>query len=163
MESRLPKELRQNLDKAQEEIAFLRLQSQRLTQEARPALKENALLRYELFKCQGDRSVLAFHLSGWRAELAGALALLSRLAPGEPPREVPLLQAFLELREAGWRLGVTVQALMGAEKVAQTALGERQVFNPERFLRMRLTGSPGTALERGGRKGRVSWGSSGSS
>lgn len=146
-ENRLLQELRQSLEKAQEEIAFLRSQNQRLTQEASPALKENAVLRYELFKCQTDRQVLEFHLSGLRAELAGALALLSRLAPGEPPKGTPLLQAFLELMEVGRRLGVVIEELGEAEETAKSSLAEPLAFSPERFLRLRLTGIL-VALER---------------
>lgn len=146
-EGRLLQELRQSLEKAQEEIAFLREQNQRLTQEAAPALKENAVLRYELFKCQTDRQVLEFHLTGLRAELAGALALLSRLAPGEPPKGIPLLQAFLELMEVGRRLGVVVEGLGEAEEMAASSLGKPLAFSPERFLHLRLTGIL-VALER---------------
>lgn len=140
-------ELKRKLEKAQEEIAFLRSQNHRLAQEAAPALKENAVLRYELFKCQTDRQVLEFHLSGLRAELGGALALLSRLAPGEPPKGMPLVQAFLDLMEVGRRLGVEVQALAEAEKEADALLAQHRAFSPERFLRQRLMGIL-AALER---------------
>ncbi|WP_051906191.1 hypothetical protein [Thermus tengchongensis] len=133
-------ELAAELAKAQEEIAFLKAQNTRLTQEAAPALKENAVLRYELFKCQSDRQVLEFHLSGLRAELGGALALLHRLAPGEPPRERPVLEAFLDLLEVGRRLGVEVEDLAPAEALAREALGEAWTFQAERFLALRLSG-----------------------
>lgn len=146
-ETQLLEELRQKLEQAQEEIAFLRSQNQRITQEAAPALKENAVLRYELFKCQSDRQVLEFHLAGLRAELGGTLALLSRLAPGEPPKGEPLLGAFLDLMEVGRRLGVEVQPLAEVEEAAKALLAERQVFSPQRFLRLRLMGIL-AALER---------------
>lgn len=137
---RMVEELRASLAKAQEEIAFLRSQNDRLSQEAAPALKENAVLRYELFKCQTDRQVLEFHLFGLRAELGGALALLARLAPGEPPKEQAVLQAFLDLMEVGRRLGVEVRELYEAETLAKRSLDGPQGFDPERFLRLRLVG-----------------------
>ncbi|WP_243026974.1 hypothetical protein [Thermus albus] len=139
------KELEAQLAKAKEEIALLRSQNHRLAEEAAPALKENAVLRYELFKCQSDRQVLEFHLSGLRAELGGALALLGRLAPGEPPKaserwEEALLLAFLEVLEAARRLGARVEGLYEAEVLALRLLGRPFHFDPERFLLARLAG-----------------------
>lgn len=134
-------ELVAELEKAQQEIAFLKTQNARLAQEAAPALKENAVLRYDLFKCQSDRQVLEFHLSGLRAELGGALALLHRLAPGEPPKEQPVLEAFLDLLEVGRRLGVEIVGdLANAEALAREALGKAWSFQEERFLLLRLSG-----------------------
>lgn len=132
-------ELRDALAKAREEIAFLRSQNARLSQEAAPALKENAVLHYELFKCQSDRQVLEFHLSGLRAELGGALALLSRWAPGEPPKGESILRAFLDLLEVGRSLGLRVEGLAEAEAQARAAL-EGYRFQPDRFWMARLAG-----------------------
>lgn len=135
--------LQAEIRRLQEEVAFLRAQNARLSQESAPALRENAVLRYELFKCQSDRQVLEFHLTGVRAELGGTLALLRRLAPGEPPAGEPILQAFLDLMEAGRRLGVDLSSLSEAEGEARAALeapGAPRPFQPERFLLLRLLG-----------------------
>jgi len=78
--------LRERVARLEADLELLRQKNAELAKEASPTPKENAVLRYELFKCQTDRQVLEFHLSGLRAELRGTLALLRRLAPGEPPR-----------------------------------------------------------------------------
>ncbi|GAB5602291.1 hypothetical protein FJNA_08160 [Thermus sp. FJN-A] len=138
--------LREAVARLEGEVALLREKNAQLAREAGPALKENAVLRYELFKCQQDRQVLEFHLSGLRSELRATLNLLRRWAPGEPPKEVPLLTALLELLEVGRRLGVEVQALEEAEEAARSHLGSWS-FHPERFLALRLAGLL-AALER---------------
>jgi hypothetical protein len=139
--------LRERVARLEADLELLRKKNAELAKEASPALKENAVLRYELFKCQTDRQVLEFHLSGLRAELRGTLALLRRLAPGEPPKGEPPLQALLELLEVGRRLGVPVEAFRKAEKAALSALGRPLAFQPERFLFLRLSGVL-AALER---------------
>lgn len=138
--------LKEEVARLREEVDLLKGQNARLAREASPALKENAVLRYELFKCQQDRQVLEFHLSGLRAELRGTLSLLQRYAPGEPPKGGPLLAALLDLLEVGRRLGLKVEAFHEAEEVARAAVGER-AFDPERFLTLRLSGLL-AALER---------------
>jgi len=75
------------------------------------------------------------------------LALLRRLAPGEPPKGEPSLQALLELLEVGRRLGVPVEAFRKSEEAALSALGRSLAFQPERFLFLRLSGVL-AALER---------------
>ncbi len=102
--------LRERVARLEADLELLCKENAELAKEASPALRENAVLRYELFKCQTDRQVLEFHLSGLRAELRGTLALLRRLAPGEPPKGEPPLEALLELLEVGRRLGVPVEA-----------------------------------------------------
>lgn len=139
--------LREKVAQLEADLELLRQKNAELVREASPALKENAVLRYELFKCQTDRQVLEFHLSGLRAELRGALALLRRLAPGEPPKGEPPLEALLDLLEVGRRLGVPLEAFRRAEEGALSALGGPRAFRPERFLLLRLAGVL-AALER---------------
>ncbi|MER3480307.1 MAG: hypothetical protein C4327_07440 [Meiothermus sp.] len=132
------------------ELAFCRQQNERIAREAAPALRENAVLRYQLAKCQADRQVLEFHVQGSRAEAMAALNLLKRLSPSTEARLDPLEAILLFAHEAK-ALGIFPPPLQAWEARAQALWQERHsqpwAFDPWRWIALRA-GSLLQALER---------------
>jgi chromosome segregation ATPase len=119
------------------ELEFCRKQNERIVHDAAPALKENAVLRYQLFKCQSDRQVLEFHVQGSRAEAMAALNLLRRLSPSAEA-SADLLEATLFFTQEAEVLGVFPPPLQALEARAQALWQERHsrpwAFDPWRWL-----------------------------
>lgn len=82
------------------DLDLFRRQNERLVRDGGRDHQENAVLRYQLAKCQNDRQVLEWHLGGLRAELRLALGPLS---------------SFAALAEDGGATGVEAALLLAAE------------------------------------------------
>lgn len=144
-------ELETRLAELQSELEFYRKQNQRIVQDAAPALRENAVLRYQLYKCQSDRQVLEFHVQGSRAEAMAALNLLKRLSPAAETSVDPLEAVLCFAHEARALVAFHVQQASGRETVilqalearAQTLWQEHHVqpwtFDPWRWLALRAS------------------------
>ncbi|MCL6527906.1 MAG: hypothetical protein K6T57_13635 [Thermaceae bacterium] len=137
-------ELEAQVQQLQEDLEFYRKQNERIVHDASPAISENAVLRYELYKCQSDRKILEFHISGARAEARAALNLLGQLAPAHVPQGQILLEAVLFLIHEVRGLGLDSGSLPPLEKEAQEAWTQTQGapwhFSPERWLALRVGG-----------------------
>ncbi|MER3483347.1 MAG: hypothetical protein C4332_09585 [Meiothermus sp.] len=137
-------ELEARVRELEADLALYRRQNERIVHDASPAIRENAVLRYELHKCQSDRQVLEFHISGARAEARAALNLLSRLAPREVARGLALLEAVLFLVTEARALGLDSTVLQPLEDEAQTAWNRNKGapwrFAAERWLALRVGG-----------------------
>lgn len=122
----------------EQDLAFCEKQNHRLVQDAGPALQENAVLRYQLYKCESDRQVLEFHVQGSRAEAGAALNLLHRLAPPGAAEQMEPLEATLLFLYQARTLGVWREALEPLEEQArslwQAEHGEPWRFEGERWL-----------------------------
>ncbi|MCS7058487.1 MAG: hypothetical protein NZ849_10480 [Meiothermus sp.] len=126
----------------EQDLAFCEAQNRRLVQDASPALRENAVLRYQLFKCESDRQVLEFHIQGSRAEARAALNLLHRLAPPGAPEQVEPLEALLIILHQARSLEAWSETLAALEAKAQALWlaqhGSPWRFEPRRWLGLSL-------------------------
>jgi hypothetical protein len=129
--------LEARLAELESDLEFCRKQNERIVHDAAPALKENAVLRYQLFKCQSDRQVLEFHVQGSRAEAMAALNLLRRLSPTAEASADPL-EAILSFAHEAKVLGAFPPPLPALEARAQALWQERHsqawAFDPWRWL-----------------------------
>lgn len=142
--------LEARLEELEGDLELYRKQNQRIVQEAGPALQENAVLRYLLFKCQSDRQVLEFHVQGSRAEALAALNLLRQLSPALEAG-TDLLEATLYLAHEARALGVLPAPIPALEARAQVLWQAQHAqpwaFDPGRWLALRAS-SLLKALER---------------
>lgn len=142
--------LEARLAELESDLEFCRKQNERIVHDAAPALKENAVLRYQLFKCQSDRQVLEFHVQGSRAEAMAALNLLRRLSPIAEASTDPL-EAILFFTQEAKALRVFPPPLQALEARAQALWQERHsqawAFDPWRWLALHAS-SLLRALER---------------
>ncbi|WP_018466027.1 hypothetical protein [Calidithermus timidus] len=124
------------------DLEFYREQNKRIARDAAPALKENAVLRYQLYKCQSDRQVLEFHVQGSRAEALAALNLLRRLSPSAEA-STDLLEATLYFVYEARAVGTPPGRLEALEARAQALWQERHsqtwAFDPWRWLSLRAS------------------------
>lgn len=136
--------LRASVARLEADLDFYRKQNERIAHDAAPVLRENAVLRYELYKCQSNRQVLEFHVQGSRAEANAALALLNRLAPRAVPVGEALLEAVLLLVAEARALGMARLELEGLEAKAQALWKESKgtcwSFDGSRWLALRVGG-----------------------
>lgn len=135
--------LEAHLAELESELEFYRKQNERIVHDAAPALRENAVLRYQLFKCHNDRQVLEFHVQGSRAEAMAALNLLRRFSPGgvEGLSKADLLEATLFFVYEAKAVGIAVSRLEALGRWAEALWRERRLqdwaFDPERWLALR--------------------------
>jgi hypothetical protein len=93
--------LNKRVQELQDDLAFLRSKHEALLAEGETPRQENAVLRYDLQKCQRDRQVLDWHLNATRGELRLTLALLREYDANPDARGRALLeQAALLAHEA---------------------------------------------------------------
>ncbi|HEU4742626.1 MAG TPA: hypothetical protein VFS50_13615 [Meiothermus sp.] len=130
-------ELEAHVQRLREDLEFYRKQNERIAHDAAPAIKENAVLRYQLAKCQSDRQILEFHIQGSRAEALAALNLLRRLSPSAEA-SADLLEATLFFTYEAKLLKVFSPLISSLEAHAQFLWQQRHgqpwSFDAERWL-----------------------------
>lgn len=118
-------ELREQLSELRRDLAMVRDKYDRLVAEGDTPRRENAVLRYELQKCQRDRQVLEWHLTGTRSELQLALALLRKLQAVDAAED-SLAGQTLRFCAQARLLGFDGEALQSLEAAARRVWQQQQ-------------------------------------
>lgn len=111
--------LRARVAELEAQLSFVSEKQRQLAEQEGVPLHENAVLRYDLQKCQRDRQVLEWHLGGCRGELKLTLRLLRRLDSEGAGTETALVASVLGFVADVRAHGLAPPGLAGLEAQAQ--------------------------------------------
>ncbi|MEJ2288584.1 MAG: hypothetical protein P8Y02_08050 [Deinococcales bacterium] len=117
--------LERQVGQLQEDLTFLRSKHEVLLAEGETPRQENAVLRYDLQKCQRDRQVLDWHLGATRGELRLTLALLRAYDATPDARGRALLQQAALLAHEARLVRPGAPAVAGLASAVEEAWGAR--------------------------------------
>jgi chromosome segregation ATPase len=136
-------QLRQRIAELESSLAFVSKKHKALAAQEGQPLHENAVLRYDLQKCQRDRQVLEWHVNGTRSELHLALGMLQRYEGSPNPAGRALIEAQLFFVSEARKFGVALEGLeeleAGAKSLWRQETGQEWGFDPKHLLALRCT------------------------